>query len=93
MYDRVLKRMRELVRTGNYVMTLHAENEMDADGMSISDIENIVLTGRMTHRQKDRVSGQWKYLVTGESLTRDSATTVAKIGPSGTLVFITVFRD
>lgn len=35
MHDAELKRMRELVRSRRYVMTLHAENEKDADGLTI----------------------------------------------------------
>ncbi len=35
MYDRILKQMRDKVRTRQYVMTLHAEEEMDEDGLSI----------------------------------------------------------
>ena len=33
MFDRILKRMREKIRTRRYVMTLHAEEEMDDDGL------------------------------------------------------------
>ena len=35
MYDRLLKRMRELIRTRQYIMSLHAEDEMEADGLTI----------------------------------------------------------
>jgi len=85
--------MRELIRTRLYVMTLHAEDEMDADGFTIFDVEHVVLTGIVAERQKDRASEEWKYLVDGESLAGDKATVVAKIGPTGKLVIITVFRD
>ena len=33
MYARVLGQMREKIRTRQYVMTLHAEEEMDNDGL------------------------------------------------------------
>ena len=46
--------MREKLRSRQYVMTVHAEEEMDADGLSIFDIENAVLTGRIVERQVDR---------------------------------------
>ena len=39
MYDRILNRMREAIRTRNYVMTLHAEEEMNADNLSIFEQE------------------------------------------------------
>jgi len=57
MFDRILKTMREKVRTREYAMTLHAEEEMDADGLSIQDVENVLLTGKIVGRQADRSSG------------------------------------
>ncbi len=66
MYDAELKRMRDLIRTRRYVMTLHAEDEMDADGLTIFDIESVILTGQITERQRDRQSDEWKYLVSGQ---------------------------
>ncbi len=93
MFDRILKRMRELVRTRQYVMTVHAEDEMSADGLGVYDVESVVLTGRITERQKDRASKEWKYLVGGQSLAGDSMTVVAKFGSTDKLVFITVFRE
>jgi hypothetical protein len=93
MQDADLKRMRELVRTCQYVMTLHAEDEMDADGLTIYDVEHVILTGHVIERQQDHASGEWKYLVSGECLAGASATVVTKFGPTGKLVIITVFRE
>jgi len=93
MFDRILKRMRELVRTRKYVMTLHAADEMDSDSLTIYDVENVVLTGQITERQKDRASAEWKYLVGGRSLAGDNVAVVAKFSPTSKLVFITVFRE
>lgn len=50
MFDRILKRMRELVRIRQYVMTVHADDEMDSDGLTIYDVESIVLTGQIVER-------------------------------------------
>jgi hypothetical protein len=93
MFDRVLKRVRELIRTRQYVVTLHAEDEMAADDLTAYDVESVILTGQIAERQKDRVSGEWKYLVSGQSLTGDAVTVVVKFGPTGRAVFITVFRE
>lgn len=35
MFERILKQMREKIRTRQYVMTLHAEEEMDNEGLAI----------------------------------------------------------
>jgi len=94
MFDRVLTRFRELVRTRCYVMTLHAEEEMDADELSLFDVENTILTGRIEERQKDRARGEWKYLVRGSRLDGDESVVVAaKLGSTGKLVILTVYVD
>ncbi len=93
MHDAELKRMHELIRTRQYVMTLHADDEMDADGLTIYDVEHVILTGHVTERQKDHASGEWKYLVNGECLAGANVTVVTKFGPTGKLVIITVFRE
>jgi hypothetical protein len=43
MYDRILKQMQEKIRTRQYVMTIHAEEEMVDDNLSIFDVERVVL--------------------------------------------------
>jgi len=44
--------MRNKVRTGAYVMTLHADEEIDAEELSVFDVERCVLTGKIIERQK-----------------------------------------
>jgi hypothetical protein len=46
--------MRESVRRRQYVMTTHADEEADADGFDIFDIESAILTGEIVERQQDR---------------------------------------
>lgn len=58
MFERILTKMRDSVRTRRYVMTLHAEEEMDQEELSIFDVESVILTGRIVERQKDRESGE-----------------------------------
>ena len=76
MYDRILKRMQEKIRTRQYVMTFHAEEEMDDDELSIFDIERCILTGEITERQKDTVTKEWKYVIEGQSFSGDKVGTV-----------------
>ena len=63
MYKCILRQIREKIRTRQYVMTLHAEEEMSDDDLTISDIERVVLTGEIIERQGDRHTGEWKYPV------------------------------
>lgn len=65
MFERILTKMRDSVRTRRYVMTLHAEEEIDQEELSIFDVESVILTGRIVERQKDRESGERKYLIRG----------------------------
>jgi len=91
MYDRVLRQMREKIRTRQYVMTVHAEEEMAYDNLSIFDVEHVILTGEIKERQKDRDTGEWKYLFEGETIAGDLVVVVAKLSITDKLVMITVY--
>ncbi len=41
MFERILRRMREKVRTRQYVMTRHARKEMHDDGFTVYDVEGL----------------------------------------------------
>ena len=41
LYPQILAQMRKKVRNRQYVMTLHAEEEMDDDNFSIFDIKKL----------------------------------------------------
>jgi hypothetical protein len=83
--------MRELVRTSRYVMTVHGHEEMQADQLTVFDVEHCILTGEIVERQKDARTGEWKYLVQGETLGHERGVVVAKVGATGKLVIITVY--
>ena len=91
MFDRIMRRMREKIHTRQYVMTIHAEEEMDDDRLSVFDVERCILTGEITERQKDRLTNEWKYLVNGQSIAGNHLVAVTKFGPTGKLVIITVY--
>ena len=94
MFARVLKRIRDFVRQGLYVMTTHADEEADADEFSIYDIESAILTGEITERQKETETGEWKYVISGESIDGREMSVVAKIGASSRIVYIlTVYAE
>ena len=92
MYDRILNRMREAIRTRNYVMTLHAEEEMNDDNLSIFDVERIILTGKIIVRQEDKQMAEWKYLIEGDTISNGMAIVVSKLAITGKLVIITVYK-
>ncbi len=93
MYARILAQMREKVLTGDYVMTLHADDEMSADGFTIFDVENGIVTGSIVERQTDKATHEWKYVIEGRSLAGDFIGIVTKLSPTRKLVIITVYGE
>jgi len=93
MFEKILNRMRDKVRTRQYIMTLHAEEEMDDDRLSIYDIEHVILSGRIIERQKDPITAEWKYLIQGNTFSEGNVTVAAKLSPTGKLVILTVYTE
>jgi len=89
---RTLNRIRDNIRRRQYVLTLHAEEEMDNDGLSIFDVESIILTGEIVEQQRDRATREVKYLIRGDTLApKQQGVVVAKFGMTGKLVILTVY--
>ncbi len=87
-----ISRIRDCVRTLNYAVSLHAAEELDDDNLTIFDLENILLTGKIIARQRDRQTREVKLVIRGVSVEGVEAETVVKLGLSGTLFIITVYR-
>lgn len=93
MFAKIRDKMREKIRNLEYVMTIHAEEEMENDSLSIFDIENAILTGEIIERQRDENSDEWKYLAGGKTLNEEDIIVVAKLSVTDKLVIITVYRQ
>jgi hypothetical protein len=91
MFDRILKVMRDKIRKLEYIMTIHADDEMNDDRLTIFDVERCILTGRILERQKDKETAECKYRINGRSLSDNEIEIIAKISPTGKLVIITVY--
>jgi len=61
--------MRDKIRRRQYVVTLHADEEMDDDELTIFDVESAILAGAIRERQRDRKTKESKYLVRAKRLT------------------------
>ncbi len=72
-------------------MSVHAEEEMEDDGLSILDVEHAILTGEIIERQKDQETEEWKYLIAGPTEADDAIIVVAKGALTGQLIIITVY--
>ena len=93
MYKRILRQMKERIRTRQYVMTLHAEEEMSDDGLSIFDVERAILTGEIIERQEDYHTKEWKYLISGFAVDSRLTIVVTKLSLTNTLIIITVYLE
>ncbi len=91
MFERILLRIREKIRTQQYVVTIHADEEMDNDHLLWSDVEHALLTGEIIERQKDRDTNEWKYVVFGNAEDNRRIGLVTKLSPSGRVVILTVY--
>lgn len=75
-------------------MTTHADEEADADDFSVFDIESAILTGKIIVRQKEKETGEWKYVISGEAVDNRHMAVVAKFGASGQIRYIlTVYAE
>ena len=54
-------------RRHNYVVAIHAEEEMSPEAFSILDVECGILTGNILENQKDDRTGESKYRIRGET--------------------------
>lgn len=91
MLNQILQEIQEKVQNQEYVLTLHAEDEMDQDNLTSFDVENALLSGKIVGRQRDLQSGEWKYVVEGQTHGSEIAVVVTKLTFSRKLVIITVY--
>jgi hypothetical protein len=91
MFDRILKEMRDKIRKLEYIMSIHADDEMNDDCLTVFDVERCILTGKILERQKDKVTAEWKYRINGKSLSSGEIEVIAKFSSTGKLVIITMY--
>jgi hypothetical protein len=92
MFDRILRLMRDKIRKREYIMSIHAEEEMDNDELSIYDVECVILNGKILERQKDKNTAEWKYKIYGPTISNNEAEVIVKLSPTEKLVVITVYK-
>lgn len=87
---RTLKNIQDKILSQQYVMTLHAVEEMEDDGFTVDDVEECILTGQIIEEQEDRTTGETKFCIEGKSVGGNRLEVVVKFGPT-MLVIITVY--
>ena len=91
MFDRILKVMQDKIRKRDYLMSIHAEEEMENDELTIYDVESGILNGKILERQRDKDTAEWKYKFKGQTISSGEIEVIAKLSPTGKLVIITVY--
>ena len=73
--------------------SLHATEELEDDGLTILDLESVLLSGDIVERQRDRITREAKVVVRGSTVEGETAECVVKRGASGRLYIIRINRD
>jgi hypothetical protein len=68
-------------------------DELGSDELDILDLESIVLRGEIIERQRDRKTGEAKYVIRGITLANAAGCVVAKFDSVGRAVIITVYIE
>jgi hypothetical protein len=53
-------------------------------------VERCILTGKITERQKDKETSEWRYRIDGHALSGE-VEVIVKLSPTGKLVILTVY--
>lgn len=93
MFEDIRDKIRAMVRTLDYVMTIHGEEEMGNDGLSIFDVESALLSGEIVEHQREESTRESKYLVAGRTQESEEIIVVTKLSLTGKLIIITVYRE
>ena len=91
MPQRILSRIRRLIREAAYDMTVHAVEEMAEDNLDILDVETAILNGTLVRTEKQEPRGT-KYTLHG--IGADETTRVGTVGrftATGRYLIITVY--
>jgi hypothetical protein len=91
-YEQILSLIREAARTGRVYLTLHANKELKADGLTYDDIVQCLLIGEIVRDRIDPDRNETKYVIYGESLRTDEMAAIVKLGYNSDAVIITVYR-
>lgn len=92
MFNRVRRRFRALVREREYILTIYALEEMGEDDVLAEDVEHAILTGKIVERQVDRATKERKDVLAGMDLAGKPMGVVLKMGSTGKVVVVTVYR-
>jgi hypothetical protein len=87
MYPRILQQIQAFVRKGDYILSIHVENELENDDFTEQDLESAILNGEIIRRERDAI-GRPKYIIEGTALDGRGLTAVVQPFQARQLVVI-----
>jgi len=91
MASQTLERIQECIRAGKYDLTSHAFDEMAEDALSLLDVEQSILSGKIDKMEIDDPRGT-KYIIHGTgSSPFIKVATVGRFVPDNSYLIITVY--
>lgn len=87
-----LQRMRQAIREQKYRISSHANEEMAYDFLTASDVENIILTGKIIKRFTRDPRGT-RYEVFGNTFDYRQGYVICRFLLSGVLLIITAYVE
>jgi hypothetical protein len=87
MYPRILRQIQTLVKQGDYVLSVHVENELEDDDFTDQDLEAAILNGVIVQRERDKI-GRPKYVIEGTALDGRGLTAVMQLFQTRQLIVI-----
>lgn len=88
---RGIRQIRDKIRTEEYDLTIHARNEMEADVLTLSDVEAAILNGQIRRRERDFLR-RTKYVIEGTSLDGRPVGVVGRFTETDFFLIITVYE-
>jgi hypothetical protein len=85
-----IQRIRQKIIDRNYYLSSHAEDEMWADGLERSDVENAILKGRIEKRMTKEPRGT-RYRIEGLAKDGKPIHVVCRFNGRGAVIIITVY--
>ena len=89
---RIIERIRDKIRLGQYDLTAHAMGEMAEDNLDILDVEEAIFSGEISRTDRRDPRGT-KYVVEGKAMDQETPVGVAgRFTGTGRYLVITVYE-
>lgn len=85
-----IREIREKIRTKNYEVTGHAEEEREDDDLAVADLRDAILTGRVVQILTNDPRGN-RYVIRGKARDGRAIEVVCRFLTSGKLRVLTVY--